>query len=51
MIMSGWRCIRGTNGIVCNPNIPSEEVFTTPHASRVSGEVAQPNLYLIKEHY
>ena len=27
------------NGIICNPNIPSEEVFTTPHASRVSGEV------------
>ena len=27
------------NGIVCNPNIPSEEVFTTPHAARVSGEV------------
>ena len=21
------------NGIVCNPNIPSEEVFTTPHAA------------------
>jgi aminopeptidase len=27
------------NGIVCNPNIPSEEVFTTPHKSRVSGHV------------
>ena len=27
------------NGIICNPNIPSEEVFTTPHAARVSGEV------------
>ena len=25
------------NGIVCNPNIPTEEVFTTPHARRVSG--------------
>jgi aminopeptidase len=27
------------NGIVCNPNIPSEEVFTTPHAGRVDGHV------------
>jgi aminopeptidase len=27
------------NGIVCNPNIPTEEVFTTPHARRVSGRV------------
>src|SRR6476659_6247455 len=27
------------NGIVCNPNIPTEEVFTTPHAARVSGHV------------
>jgi aminopeptidase len=25
------------NGIVCNPNIPTEEVFTTPHAGRVEG--------------
>ncbi len=25
------------NGITCNPNIPTEEVFTTPHAQRVSG--------------
>lgn len=25
------------NGIVCNPNIPTEEVFTTPHALRVEG--------------
>ncbi|MGB6119165.1 MAG: aminopeptidase [Mesorhizobium sp.] len=25
------------NGIICNPNIPTEEVFTTPHARRVSG--------------
>jgi aminopeptidase len=24
------------NGITCNPNIPTEEVFTTPHARRVS---------------
>ena len=27
------------NGIVCNPNIPSEEVFTTPHLARVEGTV------------
>lgn len=27
------------NGIVCNANIPTEEVFTTPHAARVSGHV------------
>ena len=24
----------------CNPNIPTEEVFTTPHARRVEGRVA-----------
>jgi aminopeptidase len=27
------------NGIVCNPNIPSEEVFTTPHLAKVEGHV------------
>ena len=27
------------NGIVCNPNIPSEEVSTAPHKDRVSGIV------------
>jgi aminopeptidase len=27
------------NGITCNPNIPTEEVFTTPHAQRVDGHV------------
>jgi len=27
------------NGIVCNPNIPTEEVFTTPHALKVDGVV------------
>ena len=27
------------NGITCNPNIPTEEVFTTPHARRVTGHV------------
>ncbi|MBB1249385.1 aminopeptidase [Rhizobium sp. G21] len=25
------------NGVTCNPNIPTEEVFTTPHALRVEG--------------
>ena len=28
------------NGIVCNANIPTEEVFTTPHKDRVDGYVA-----------
>ncbi|WP_226626759.1 aminopeptidase [Alloyangia pacifica] len=27
------------NGVVCNPNVPTEEVFTTPHAQRVEGTV------------
>ncbi|MBB3172252.1 aminopeptidase [Endobacter medicaginis] len=27
------------NGITCNPNIPTEEVFTTPHCARVEGVV------------
>ena len=27
------------NGITCNPNIPTEEVFTTPHALKVEGTV------------
>ncbi len=27
------------NGITCNPNIPTEEVFTTPHSQRVDGYV------------
>ncbi len=27
------------NGIMCNPNIPSEEVFTMPHRERVDGIV------------
>ena len=30
---------RAGNGIVCNANIPTEEVFTTPHKLRVSGTV------------
>jgi aminopeptidase len=28
------------NGVTCNANIPTEEVFTTPHARRVDGHVA-----------
>lgn len=31
--------ILAKNGITCNPNIPTEEVFTTPHARRVNGYV------------
>jgi aminopeptidase len=27
------------NGVICNPNIPSEEVFTMPHKYRVDGTV------------
>jgi aminopeptidase len=30
---------RAKNGIICNPNIPSEEVFTMPHRERVDGIV------------
>ncbi|NNC00847.1 aminopeptidase, partial [Corallococcus exiguus] len=30
---------RAKNGIVCNANIPTEEVFTTPHKDRVDGHV------------
>ena len=30
---------KARNGITCNPNIPTEEVFTTPHARRVDGFV------------
>lgn len=28
------------NGITCNPNIPTEEVFSVPHAQRVDGHVS-----------
>jgi len=30
---------RARNGITCMPNIPTEEVFTTPHKDRVDGVV------------
>jgi aminopeptidase len=43
------------NGITCNPNIPTEEVFTTPHARASTGRVrsTKPLSYqgtLIDEH-
>lgn len=31
---------KAKNGIICNANIPTEEVFTTPHALRVEGHVS-----------
>ena len=31
---------KSQNGIICNPNIPSEEVFTTPHCLKVDGHVS-----------
>ncbi len=36
-----WKGGAGTarNGVTCNPNIPTEEVFTTPHRDRVDGIV------------
>lgn len=30
---------KSRNGIMCNPNIPTEEVFTTPHRLKVDGRV------------
>jgi aminopeptidase len=35
------------NGITCNPNIPTEEVFTTPHKDRVDGvaKASKPLVY------
>ena len=30
---------RMRNGVVCNPNLPTEEVFTMPHAMKVEGYV------------
>ena len=37
--MAGGGVEPAKNGITCNPNIPTEEVFTTPHAARVDGTV------------
>ena len=28
------------NGITCSPNIPTEEIFTMPHRTRVNGQVS-----------
>jgi len=38
---------RAKNGITCNPNIPTEEVFTTPHKARVDGvaRASKPLVY------
>lgn len=35
------------NGITCNPNIPTEEVFTTPHCQKVDGvaKASKPLVY------
>ena len=30
---------KAKNGVICNANIPTEEVFTTPHRDRISGHV------------
>lgn len=35
----GGGALTAKNGIVCNPNIPSEEVATAPHRDRVEGVV------------
>ncbi len=32
-------CETAKNGITCNPNMPTEEVFTTPHRAQVDGHV------------
>ncbi|WP_210484996.1 aminopeptidase [Microvirga antarctica] len=31
---------KAKNGVICNANIPTEEVFTTPHKDRVDGYVS-----------
>jgi aminopeptidase len=38
-LWAGGGCTSG-NGVFCNPNIPTEECFTTPHKHRVDGHVA-----------
>ena len=38
------------NGITCNPNIPTEEVFTTPHARRVERPRRQHQAALLSGH-
>ena len=39
---------KSQNGIICNPNIPSEEVFTTPHCLKVDGHVSSTKPFPIK---
>ena len=39
MITSGLGAATAKNGVTCNANIPTEEVFTTPHKGRVEGHV------------
>ena len=36
--VGGWGTTAG-NGVFCQPNIPTEECFTTPHKDRVNGTV------------
>ncbi|WP_299427013.1 aminopeptidase [uncultured Meiothermus sp.] len=31
--------VKAKNGLICNPNIPTEEVFTAPHKDRIEGYV------------
>jgi len=31
--------VKAKNGLICNPNIPTEEVFTTPHKDHIEGFV------------
>lgn len=40
--------VQAKNGVVCNPNIPTEEVFTAPHKDRIEGVVrsTKPLSYL-----
>ncbi len=35
-----WRRLHRQERHHCNPNIPTEEVFTTPHALKVEGHVS-----------
>ena len=49
--MYGWAApSRAKNGIVCNPNIPTEEVFTTPHKDRVEGTCRGHQAALLSGH-
>ena len=50
MTMSGWVEHLNLKMELFNPNIPSEEVFTTPHAQKLMVKCVLLNLCLIKEH-